>query len=41
MPFGLDFKSVAVGVILALFVWPFVMQMIGKVTAGPAPKKTA
>ncbi len=39
MPFGLDFKSVVVGVIFALFVWPMIMQVIGRVTAGPAPKK--
>lgn len=41
MPFGLDFKSVVVGVVFALFIWPLVMQFIGKLSAGPAPKKTS
>jgi hypothetical protein len=41
MPFGLDPKSVIAGVLFAMFVWPFIMQVIGRVTAGPAPKKAA
>lgn len=30
MPFGLDIKSLIVGILLALFVWPWVMGMIGR-----------
>jgi hypothetical protein len=41
MPFGLDLKSVIAGALFAMFIWPMIMQLIGKVTAGPAPKKTA
>jgi len=28
MPFGLDIKSIILGAILALYVWPMVMGMI-------------
>lgn len=41
MPFGLDFKSVIVGAIFVMFVWPFIMQFVGKLSAGPAPKKAS
>lgn len=41
MPFGLDLKSVIVGALFVMFVWPFIMQVIGRFTAGPAPKKAA
>lgn len=37
MPFGLQLKSVIVGIVLALFVYPFVMQLV----AGLTHKKTA
>jgi hypothetical protein len=33
MPFGLDIKSVIVGVVLALFVYPWVMGMINSRTS--------
>lgn len=39
MPFGLDFKSVLVGALFALFVWPMIMQFIGSMTAKPMAKK--
>lgn len=32
MPFGLQLKSVIVGIVLALFVYPFVMQLIAGLT---------
>jgi hypothetical protein len=41
MPFGLDLKSVLVGALFAMFVWPLIMQFIGKVTTPPAPVKKA
>jgi hypothetical protein len=41
MPFGLDLKSVLAGIILAMFVWPLVMQFIGKLSAPPAKKASA
>lgn len=28
MPFGLDLKSVIVGVLFALFVWPWILGMV-------------
>lgn len=33
LPFGLDLKSLIVGIILALWVYPFVMQFWGKLRA--------
>lgn len=32
MPFGLDLKSVIVGVLFAMFVWPWIMGMISRKT---------
>jgi hypothetical protein len=32
MPFGLDFKSVIVGVLFAMFVWPWIMGLISRKT---------
>lgn len=32
MPFGLDLKSVIVGVLFALFVWPWITGMLGRKT---------
>jgi hypothetical protein len=29
MPFGLDIKSIIVGIIFALFVWPWISSLIG------------
>jgi len=37
MPFGLDLMSMIVGAILALFVFPMVMSMIGNLTAPQRP----
>lgn len=38
MPFGLDLKSVIVGIVLALFVYPWVMGMIAsRSTRSPSP----
>lgn len=37
MPFGLDFKSLIVGALLAMFVWPWVMSFIaGQRRSAPA-----
>lgn len=36
MPFGLDVKSVVVGIILALFVWPWIAGMMNRPAAGAA-----
>lgn len=33
MPFGLDFKSVVVGIVLALFVYPWIMGLINSRTS--------
>jgi len=38
MPFGLDLKSVVVGALFVMFIWPMIAQLLGKVTAGPAKK---
>lgn len=34
MPFGLDLKSVIVGVVFALFVWPWLTGMFGRKASG-------
>jgi len=31
LPFGLDLKSLVIGVILALFVWPWISSMLANV----------
>jgi len=36
MPFGLDIKSIVVGVVLALFVWPLVQRTISGARNGAA-----
>jgi hypothetical protein len=41
MPFGLDIKSLLVGALFVMFVWPMVMQFIGKLSTPPAKAKTA
>lgn len=41
MPFGLDLKSVIAGIVLALFVWPFIMQMLGAIRAKNRPAQSA
>lgn len=35
MPFGLDLKSIIVGVLLYAFVFPWVMGMVSKPSAQP------
>jgi hypothetical protein len=30
MPFGLDLKSIIVGVLFAMFVWPWVIGLLNK-----------
>jgi hypothetical protein len=30
MPFGLDFKSLVIGAVLALYVYPMLVGMLGK-----------
>lgn len=38
MPFGLDLKSIIVGILLALFVYPWVMSLIAsRKTTSPSP----
>jgi hypothetical protein len=32
MPFGLDLKSVIVGVLFAMFVWPWIMGLLSRKT---------
>lgn len=33
MPFGLDLKSVIVGVLFALFVWPWILGLLGRASS--------
>jgi hypothetical protein len=36
MPFGLDIKSVVLGIILALFVWPWIQSLLNRNSSAQA-----
>ena len=41
MPFGLDFKSFAAGIIFMMFVWPLLMQVFGRVVSAGKPRQSS